>query len=314
MTGPNDTPERPAERPPPRRSRRRWLWLLIPLIAVGSWLAEVHIEGSIPPAGSWSAAVELLRGQLSPGDGVWVNPTWAAAPWADLEAAAVERGLRPGHFILHVDPLTAADLVRFRRVFVVGRPAGALPDVAAAPETLLEAPDLVVQRVHLEATPVTDFRDGLADASAVRSEPGGRRTPCRWTGDRHTCDGHAWTAVRELVAEVGNTRRRCIWAYAYPDGGTLRVTHAGAKLGRTLAGGVGLTLWAVRHDEGSPVDFRVLIDGQEAWSATMPRGDFTWHEMAIDTSARAGQTADVVFEVSAAHTFWRQMCYDAVAY
>lgn len=300
----------------PERARGRWrpwAWLLIPALAIGSWLVELRIERSLPPDASWAAAVEALRSELQPGDGVWVNPTWAAAPWADLEAAAVERGLPRGRFLLHASPLLAADLARFGRVFVVGRPAPELPPNAGPPGTVLEAEDLVVQRVPVLSRPVTDFRAALPDAQVERVEPGGRRTPCRWSGDRHVCDGRAWTAVREVMAEVGDTRRRCVWGYAFPDRGVLRITHRGAKLGKTLTGGVGLTLWAVRHNEGAPVDFRVLVDGEQVWQATMPRGDFSWHELDVDTSAKVGRTADVVFEIRSDHTYWRQMCYDAVA-
>ena len=299
---------------PAASHRRAWLWLLIPLVAVGSWIAELRIEASIPPASSWAAAVELLGRSLEPGDAVWVNPTWAAASWTDLESAAVERGLERGRFILHASPLTAVDVARFKHVYIVGEPAGSLPSNLSPPETLLEAPALVVQRADVTAPVATDFRAALPDATVDRVGAEGGRIPCRWSGDRHTCDGRWWTAVRERMSEVGFTRRSCIWAHAFPDHGVLRVRYPGATLGKVLTGGVGLTLWTVRQDNGSPVVFRALIDGEPVWETTMPRGDFAWHEMAVDTSGRSGQTADVTFEVSADSTYWRRVCFDAVAY
>lgn len=307
-------PAQPAVAARPRAPRSAWLWLLIPLVAVGSWVAELGIEASIPPASSWASAAELLGERLEPGDAVWVNPTWAAAGWADLEAAAVDRGLLPGRFILHASTLTASDVARFKHVYIVGRAAGSLPDILTPPETLLEAPGLVVQRADVTVTPATDFRAALPDATVDRATPEGGRLPCRWSGDRHTCDGRWWTAVRERMTEVGNTRRSCIWGHAFPDHGALRVRYPAATLGKVLGGGVGLTLWTVRQDNGSPVLFRALIDGEPVWEATMPRGDFSWHEMAVDTSGREGQTADVTFEISADSTYWRRVCFDAVAW
>lgn len=295
----------------PGAGRRAWLWLLIPVIAVASWLAELAIEAAVPPAASWEAAVDVLAEQLQPGDAVWVNPTWAAASWAELERVAMERGLPRGRFVLHSAPLVPSDVARFKRVFIVGRPAADLPPILSEPETLLSAPNLVVQRATVNVTPATDFRAALADAHVERTTPGGPRMTCRWSSDRHTCDGRWWTEVRERMTEVGDTRRSCIWAHAFPDGGVLRIRYPAVTLGTVLSGGVGLTLWTVRQDNGSPVSFRALVDGDVVWEATMPRGDFSWHEMHVDTSPG---TADVTFEIRADNTYWRRVCFDAVSW
>jgi hypothetical protein len=215
---------------------------------------------------------------------------------------------------LHAEPLTAADVARFERVFVLGEEAPELPSVLGPPETLATAGPVTAAVAPVKADITTDFLAALPEATVARYDAGGRAMPCRWASDRHRCDNRGWTAVRETVSEVGNTRRRCIFAYAFPDRGVLRVRYPEARLGTRLTGGVGLRLWAVRQDEGSPVDFRVNVDGEQVYETTMPRGDFSWHELDVDTSARAGTTADVTFEVSAEHTYWRQLCFDAVAF
>lgn len=304
--------------PAPARSRSRqrleWLWLLIPVIAVGSLLASLRIEAEVPNTDEWATALGALGGELQPGDVIWVNPTWRTAPWHDMEQVAVEAGIERGHVFLHASPLTPADVARFRRVVIVGRELVDPPANLGAPRILVDTADLTVQVADVTAEPATDFRAELPSTEVVRVDKAGHETRCPWKGGKHRCDSRNWTAVRETMAEVGDTRRRCIFAYAYPDDGVLRVRYPAARLGESLTGGAGLLLWAVRKDEGSAVDFRVLVDGESLFEATMPRGDFEWHDFDIDTARYAGKTADVTFEVSAANTYWRQMCFDAVAF
>lgn len=295
----------------PRPSRRPWLWLALPLVAVLA--LAMTLRPAEPSQAAWQSAVDALT-ELRPGDAIWVHPVWEAAPWSALESVALSAGLPRGQVFLHADRLTTADVARYRRVWLVGRASDPVPEaLGGVAETVAEQGGVRVAVADVPTARLrTDFLAVLGSAHSERATVEGRVTPCRWDKDRFRCDARDWTQVRPVMAEVGGTRRRCVYGQPDPDRGVLRVRFPAARLGDRLAGGVGLNLWANRHEEGSDVRFVVRVGGDVLVDERLPRGDFTWHTFDVDTSGRG--KADVTFEVSAESTAWRQTCWDAVAF
>lgn len=296
-----------------RRPWTRWLWLGLPGFAVVALALGARSTRLTPTHADWDSVLAVVDAELAPGDVIWVHPTWSAAPWAELEAIALNKGLARGNVFLHADPVTEADVARFRRVWLLQRTGDAPPQPLRGAVEPRHAGGRL--QVHVATVAVgavaTDFLGTLEKAQVERMEPdGGRGAPCRWSGDRQRCEGPFWKDVRVQWTEVGNTRRRCVFAQPHPDRGTLRIRFPAVPLGTRLVGGVGLNLWANRYEEGSDVRFGIAVDGATVYETQLPRQDFTWHTVDVPTTPGAHE---VVVSLSADDARWRQACFDLVA-
>ena len=97
-----------APAPSPRKSRLMWLWLLVPVLAVGEAAWHFHITSSVAPDADWQAAGAFVRDGIVPSDAVAVSPAWSDP----LVRAAV------GH-ALSVAAAGRSDLAAFDRLWVL---------------------------------------------------------------------------------------------------------------------------------------------------------------------------------------------------
>jgi hypothetical protein len=152
--------------------------------------------------------------------------------------------------------------------------------------------------------------DRLDDArvALVRS---GRSDSCRQTrAGRHQCSEQRWNYVGMSSERVGGQLRRCIWAHPV-DEAELSITFPGVRLGKALFGHHGLTDHAARSAGGAPVKLEVRIDGvlRQSFTRTNRAG---WADWRLDTSALAGNRAEVTFVVSTRRAGVRHYCFDAL--
>jgi hypothetical protein len=156
-----------------------------------------------------------------------------------------------------------------------------------------------------------DFTQRWAEAQVFRLEPGAAPVPCERQPQQHQCPGIAYNFVRSSILEIGGTLRQAL--YAQPiAGATVVLDYPGVPLGRELAVAAGLhNVWLRKAGTGTVV-LRVRVDGREIGilESTNRTG---WKVARFDTSAFAGKTARVRFEITSANPFSRHFGFAAEA-
>lgn len=237
---------------------RRWRlnpWWLAPLAVVLAAVMVLRQRAAVPEPGDWQAATEAIRAGLEPGDGVAWAPYWAG------EGRLFMHGL-PG---FHLTDVEAADLSRFRRVWLMGafgRDADDLPpghtpvERRIFGEVTLDLVEVGGERVvgdlraDLEQARVSrsgrrvercDFWDGRGWHCKVSKGPEKtRRCLAQPISRRHRqrrrdphCGLDPWLNVSRDVRVIGDFPRRCIWFHPMA-GKTLRLHWPTAPDGASL--------------------------------------------------------------------------------
>ena len=165
---------------------KRWAWLAVPLLAILMLVANWRIQSRTPTEESWKPVIEHLNEQLILTDGLYIYPTWHA--WPGEALTEVLRGAGHPGTTLHAHPLTALDLVRFERIWVV-LPRGDDPPKMVQDCTPIPL-DSSVQLCLWNRSgkgPVIDFVANLSKANVERRHRGKKITACSWKKDRHRC-------------------------------------------------------------------------------------------------------------------------------
>lgn len=302
------------------RSRLAGLWLLLALslivgAVVWSVAAEVRRGAVVPGDRALAAASAIVDAELLPGDGIAFAPAWSAGQrWRmarvfdhhaiDFDAAAIIS-----------DPITPWDVDGFDRLWVLATHDHAASVDVAALGTALRHESLgngvALLLIDLPASrTVFDFRQLLEAAVLERISADGKVERCAARPNKHDCSGQWWLDVFAGWNEVGGGRHRCIFLQPHPPGGVTTLTWAKVPEATALVGRFGPRLWAVRHEEGSAVELRVLIGERARYTMTVQPHDFRWHDFRIDLDpGERGQA--VRFEWRAENSTWRQTCLDA---
>ena len=102
----------------------------------------------------------------------------------------------------------------------------------------------------------------------------------------------------------------CLLVFVCP--GALKLHFSNVPLGATLHGYAGLSYFLFRDGVGAPVELSAASGGERFGS--VPHQDETgWSGFDFPTSARAGQTADVDFEIRSGDPNRRDFCFSAEA-
>lgn len=293
-----------ASAPAPRRR------VPLGLIAAGALgvLAIVETANAIvapalaPSDDDWSAAARIVRAGFRPGDLVVTAPDWADQVMrlhlGDLVPQAIAGRM---------------DAARFGRVWEIGQRGAHSPDAAGAQSSSTRAGALTVRLVERKPAEVSyDFLARFGEAHVTRRGPAGD-APCAMdaAGSRAQCPDFAWNFAAPALLEIGGTLRRAV--YAQPVGGaTMIVEYPRATLGRELAFAAGLHhVWLRKQGTGRVV-LKIFVDGKQV--ATQETSNRTGFQLGrADTSAWAGRTAAVRFEISAADAFSRHFGFVAEA-
>jgi hypothetical protein len=214
--------------------------------------------------------------------------------------------------LIGIDIAARMDDARFARVWEVSQ-RGARADETRG-EIVYERTfgRLRVRRYERPAAQVTfDFLEAWERATVFRWDVARRmRTDCMWSGDRFVCPGTGNEVRRQLV-EVDTRVRRALLAPPVA-GAVVAIELAGVPLGRELAVAAGLhDVWARKYGTGT-VGFKVSIDGRVIGESTVHNRS-GWHRQRLDTSALAGRTATVRFEIWSSTPYLRQLAFAAEA-
>lgn len=296
-------------------------WWVVGLVALFELVALGVIRHRVPRESDWQRAARTLRHSFRSGDLVVAAPAWAD-PW-----------LR--HVLADRLPLEAAgrsDLAPYRRLWALSirgaRPAEAPatpPEFAHrfGPVTLLRWALPKDEKVifdltsALERAEVVRLQAGEALPCPLQEFPfamggglgGGPMAPRR----RFVCDpARPWLWVAPSVLEDEALQPRyCVWQHpAGPE--PIRVRLPKVPLGDRLVLYGGLYYEHAHFRESSPVELRLLVDGEERRRIRYAPGE-GWKRSVIEWQSRDRYFAegDVEIEVKADNPHFRGFCWAA---
>jgi hypothetical protein len=309
--------------PPAARPRLGLAFAAVVLLvasAVGFAATRAGRDARTPGSTSLSQAAAAIRAGFAEGDGVAFVPAWSAVqPWL-FEDALAPHGVGLLDVWVPSAPLEAWTLHGVDRLWVVATHDAAHRAVAelglqpALQEGLGEGTTLLRfdGTDALAGEVAYAFRAHLKDALVQRGDPNRpeKARRCRWQGDKHRCSGPWWKDVDVRLAEVGNTRRWCMFAQPDRAEGTLMMRWDEVPRAGRIEGRFGNVLWAVRNDAGSTVRLRVRVGGEAIAALDVAPGDFRWHRFEAAIPPRL-QGQPISFELDGDDTTWRQTCFDA---
>lgn len=298
---------------------KRYGFAIVPAIAVVELAAHFAQATSKVPDSDWLAARDAVKAEIHAEDLLVFAPSWVdpigRSAFTD-ELATVEREARP-------------DDTRFARAIEVSIRGAHLPEleswhvtqrrrIGAITLTTYENPSFtpVLDNLvsHFDSARVSVSRlEGARETSCpfltTRSQTGAIGFGAAVPGDRFACPQGGFAGITVLQA-LDYRPHRCI--YAPPQGGAtvIRVRFAGVKFGNVLRGHHAVSWAQERYKEGAPVTLVWKVEGHIVGRLTHNDGD-SWKPFELDTSELAGQTADLVAEVSAPDGHDRYYCFEA---
>lgn len=210
--------------------------LLLAALAIWATVATGKNARGAPGDEVWEQAAALVRREFQPGDLITFAPEWID-PVGRLHLGDK----------LSLDDAARLDAARYPRVWVLSIRGADSPDVAG------EAPawrrqlggDHGVTVRRYDRTPAV-ILDDAAHALATAETSGQPARP-----------------IASTIAEVGFAPRRCVLAAPLP-GGAVTVRFPRFRLGKTLAGAVGLADVFTRRDVREPGFLEVQVGGPGA--------------------------------------------------
>jgi len=296
--------------PPAPRLEVSHTRLPLSLLAAGAVVALALIEALVsltaplraPKADDWAAAERDVRAGFRAGDLIVAAPAWAD-PIMRMHLGD----------LISIPTAGRMDGARFARVWEIDQRGARAPEGRDG-RVVLEHHygALTVRQVERAAANVSyDFLARWTDAHVSRVDATGAALPCPWQGDRFQCPQIGFNYVRRQLVEVDTHLRWALLAQPV-ERARVVVEYPAVVLGREIAVATGLSNVWMRKAAKGPVDLVVWIDGKPAMQVTT-RNESGWLISHIDTTARAGQTAAVRFEVSSTATYARYFGFAAEA-
>lgn len=297
---------------------KRWLFAIVPLVGVVELAAHVKQSYGAVPEKDWLAARDAVKAIAKPEDLVVFAPSWSeplGRRYFGPELATVAREAHP-------------DETRFARAIEVSIRGKHAPELAAwraSAEQKVGAVTIRTLENPAPATVLTDLVTRIAPETArVTRADGDREQPCAFAhgpaqtgnlgfgpavpGDKFNC-GSTFVGV-SVFAVLDYTARRCI--YAAPPGGAAatRIRFADVVMGRALHGHHALYVEAERQREGAPVTLQFRIGDRSVGKVVHLDGE-GWKGFELDTSEWAGQTVELIADVTSPNANRRMYCFEA---
>ncbi|HVR64865.1 MAG TPA: hypothetical protein VMU50_23365 [Polyangia bacterium] len=273
----------------------------IACLAVVETTLAVLAPTRAPREEDWRAVSAAVRVDFRPGDLIVAAPEWAD----------VVMRQHLGDLI----PLATAgrlDGARFARVWEVSQ-GGARGHETGAVAYEQRFGNLTLRRLERPAATVAyDFVERWTDAGVRRvDQRTGREIACAMKGDRILCPDVSWNYVRRQTVEVDTHLHQALLAQPVA-GSTVVIEFPAATLGREITLATGMNdVWARKAARGT-VDLQVAIDGHPRDRVTT-RNESGWLITHVDTSAFAGKTVAVRFEITSPAPYQRQFVFAAEA-
>jgi hypothetical protein len=284
--------------------RRRRLSVVVAvailLLALVETVNALVAPSRAPTEKDWAAAAAKVRAGFLPGDLIVAAPAWADPLMRQQLGDLV--------------PMPVAgrmDAARYARIWEISQRGASAADTAGA--TLAESSRhgaLTLRRWQKLAAPVTfDFLAEWRRAEVSVLTPDHVDVPCGAAENRFQCLGGM--VLKPELLEIDFTLRNGLGVEP-TERSTLAVEYPEVLLGRELAVASGLhSVWLRKLGDGK-VQLRVLVDGRElgALDATSGSG---WGVKTFDTSALAGKTGKVRFEITVDKSIGRHFGFAAEA-
>jgi hypothetical protein len=293
---------------------KRWAFAVVPAVGLLELAAHAVQVRSVAPDADWQAARGYVAAQAKAEDLVafaprWVDPIGREHLGASL--ATVEREAR-------------ADETRFPRALEVSIRGAHLPAFDGwrrageqrfgsvtvttwenpAPAHVLDDLVSMVDPQHLHVA------RGDSDCSFVHGtgQSGSLGYGPALPGDHFACPAGGAVGA-SVVADLDYVPHRCILAPP-PGNAPLRLRFAGVHFGHTLHGHHAIYVEAERDRKGAPVTL-TFRTGDTTLGSVVHRDGDGWKPFELDTSALAGQTAELVTEIASPGGERRLYCFEA---
>lgn len=295
-----------AHNPTKFRLSRRHLHLgglaAVVVLALVETVSALVAPLGAPGDADWRAAAKWITSQHQDQDLIVAAPGWA------------DPVLRQ-HLGDLIPPKMAGrlDHQRFARVWELGQRGAEAPETAGASlkgeRRFGPLRVRLYERKHL--APTYDFLENWGHARVYRVEPGRPPVACEASPAKHQCPGIGHNFVQRRMLELGGHLHQALYAQPVANA-TVAVEYTGVLLGRELAVGGGLhNVWERKKGDGT-VSLRVLVDGKEI--GKLESGNRTgWKVARFDTTAFAGRSGTVRFEITSNKPFARHFGFAAEA-
>jgi hypothetical protein len=239
-----------------------------------------------PTDRDWRAAAAAVRAGFRPGDLIVTAPEWAD-PLLRLHLGD----------LISIPVAGRLDAARFGRIWEISQRGARAPETEGSRVMQSRRQGaLTLRRYERPAAQVSfDFVAEWSHASVSRVA-GGQVNLCYRVSDRFECPDLPAQSLKPELLEI-DTSPHFALATALTGHATTVVEFDRVPLGRELAVGTGLhNVWLRKSGRGT-VSLRVLVQGHEL--GRIEAGSFTgWTVRKFDTSALAGQSQSVRFEVT----------------
>ena len=298
----------------PRTVAAAWA-VALALAGVSLWglVAERARVAATSTDDAITEAARAIAADLAEGDAVLVLPLWEEAAWHVLEGEAAGPMRPPYPALMRGSGVDPVDLLRFRRVWVLGA-HGRAPAV----DSWLTPEDAELQQVRsIDASTqvalftlrgsgvLSTLTESLADVEARRRLEDGTLEACPRAGRRFDCGRKGWLDPTLEHRNVHHRDRRWLYAHPGPDAGALVLTwrHLPSEATAAIVR-AGFTQSGVRHDVGSPTTVAVRVGGRDATSFVLEP-----HVYALETAVLdlGGDPGHLEVEIQAADPRWREV-------
>jgi hypothetical protein len=281
------------------------------LLEFGAHAVQV---GSVVPEGDWKAARAYVVAQAKPDDLVLFSPRWVDPIGRETfgaDVATIEREAR-------------ADVTRFPRAFEVAIRGAHSSELAGWHKSGGQRFGGVTVTAWDNPTPVHVLEDLVSMVSPQRMRVTRGETECPFArgtpqsgglgfgpavpGEHFACPTGGFVGA-SVAADLNYVPHRCIFAPP-PGGAPLRIHFRDVHFGHTLRGHHALYVEAERDRKGAPVTLTFRAGDISLGSFTHRDGD-GWKPFEVDTSELAGQTTELVAEVSSPGGDRRLYCFEA---
>jgi hypothetical protein len=291
---------------------RKWAFAVVPVLGLVELAAHAMQTRSIVPESDWRAARDYVAAQAHADDLVVFAPRWADPIGRETfgpRLATVEREAR-------------ADESRFPRALEVSIRGAHVPALDGWRRESEQRFGGVTVTTWDNPQPahVIDDLVSMVDPQRLRVSRGGAECPFTHgsgtsgnlgfgpaiPADRFVCPGNGFVGV-SVVADLDYVPHRCI--FAPPAGPPLRLHFGDVRFGRAIHGHHALYVEAERDRTGAPVSI-VFSSGGSVLGSLVHRDGDGWKPFELDTSALAGQEAELSIEISSSGSR-RLYCFEA---
>ena len=301
---------------------KAYLWLLIPILGLGEWIAQRRLVDAEPSQSDWDQVSQLAASMKEPGDFILTTPSWAE----------VHLRQRIGDTAITLEELSRPDEAHYERAIVVS--LGAPYHSKVADWILLsskrQGPFIVELRKNpAPIHPLYVFSDHFGEDGITADLIDGskRDTHCEYSAkarattgglyshpalgrERYQCRGGA---VRSLSVTIVDDKKfepfRCIWS-APQQGAEHHFRFEKTPHGKKIAGYLAFSQFIQHEIPGTGAELEVLVDEKSVGVVHFDLGEpRKYFEFALPETGQSSHSVEFRTR-SSGHTD-RSMCYYA---